>query len=336
MPMGNFLLNRDLVLMPKDIQKVVDFCYATTQEQKIIVYFGDNIGYCSDKYESILKNCAANDSARNLDYHWHGCPAGKTNLGIRANGHIYGCLAIRDEKYCAGDIRKTSLMDIWKNDRSFAWNRELKKENLGGFCGKCQHGDRCLGGCSAQKLTFGSIYADNPNCLYRQEIEALTADIAMITEPAELIKKANKYVAVKNYQAAEVYISKAISFITHNVDLLNFAGFINYFLKNYQASLEFNDHSLSINPQQAYTLRGKGMCLYKLGRTGEAISLIYRAMTLADRNEFDDICYDLAVVLMESNRYNEAMQLIENAQEKSETFGEKSRKLYLICKEKRL
>lgn len=232
MPMGNLLLNKDLVLAPQDISTVIDFCYLTAQEQKISICVGDNLGYHSDKYNKIFRCFNDYSGTKYIEgsCDWRGCSAGKNILGIRADGKIYGCLAIRDEKFCAGSVCETTLSNIWNDAKKFAWNRTLKKKDLSGFCQKCMHGDTCLGGCSAQKLSFGgSIHADNHNCTYRLEIEAITKDAEQMTEVKCLIDRAKEYIIIKNYQVAEIYVAKALDLSTNNVYLLNLAGFINFF-----------------------------------------------------------------------------------------------------------
>lgn len=169
MPMGNLQNYLDIVLQSEDISKLVMFCHKIMLEGEIIVHLGDNIGYYSTfGEEEIRESSDSEDKNRNFSFAWKGCHAGKRILGIRADGWVVGCLALRDSKYFEGNIRQQSLAEICHKPEAFAWHRRMKKEDLRGFCRECSYGDICLGGCNAQKEAFyGSAYAENPTCLYK-------------------------------------------------------------------------------------------------------------------------------------------------------------------------
>ncbi|AJA46306.1 radical SAM family protein [Clostridium pasteurianum DSM 525 = ATCC 6013] len=162
LPMGNMSKNSDLVVQPFQVDKVIDFAYRTTMENKIVIQLADCMGYFNMKEASVRKHSS------NIDgYTWTGCSAGKYTLGILNNGDIVGCTSVRDKTLVEGNIRTASLEDIWENPDNFSWNRGMKKEKLQGTCGKCKYGNICLGGCSNTKLTHGgSLYAENKYCSY--------------------------------------------------------------------------------------------------------------------------------------------------------------------------
>ena len=163
-PMGNFLKHPDLVMDRDQIQELIDFAYENTKKNDIYIQLGDDIGYYDPKQDAVFKHAHPTIQDRCC---WTGCNAGKTVLGIRANGDIYGCLSIRDEHFSEGNVRETRLTELWTRPGAFAWNREMAKEKLTGFCAKCRYARQCLGGCAGSKLTFCHSLGENTYCSYR-------------------------------------------------------------------------------------------------------------------------------------------------------------------------
>ena len=93
-----------------------------------------------------------------------GCPAGVTQLVIAANGMVYACPFLYDHP--AGDLRKNSLPDIWRNALIFKIFRRMTKGQLKGRCRICPHlPERCHGGCRAAAYVLtGDLYAEDPMC----------------------------------------------------------------------------------------------------------------------------------------------------------------------------
>jgi radical SAM protein with 4Fe4S-binding SPASM domain len=98
---------------------------------------------------------------------WRGCQAGITNIGIQSNGNIKGCLSLPDE-FIEGNTRERSILDIWKDPRSFGYNRAFDESSLSGFCRRCPHASTCRGGCMSVSYNF-TRKRDNPYCYYRIE-----------------------------------------------------------------------------------------------------------------------------------------------------------------------
>lgn len=93
------------------------------------------------------------------------CVAGKSVCSINANGDVYPCemlLGVND--FCAGNVRKESFGSIWRNSQVFSDFRKLKRKDLEGACGGCEH-RWCGGGCrAAAYYQTGSIKGPNINC----------------------------------------------------------------------------------------------------------------------------------------------------------------------------
>ena len=84
---------------------------------------------------------------------------------------------------------------------------------------------------------------------------------------------------------------------------------------------------LQREPSDVYALKGKGICLCRLGNYQDGIELLNKAVSLTDAG-FMDPYYDLAVILSEQGRRNEAIAVIEAGRIKSEQFISLSQDLY--------
>jgi len=97
-----------------------------------------------------------------------GCSAGSKVVYLDSTGIVYPCQFLRDEPM--GDVRKDSLLDIWKNDPSaMTLKFRNKKDFLTGKCGQCAHKDIC-GGCRARaKAISGSLWSEDSACYLTAE-----------------------------------------------------------------------------------------------------------------------------------------------------------------------
>jgi len=322
-PMGNMAEHRSMVIEPGDIDSVIDLAYQCMVDSSIEVMLGDCIGYFNLKEIEIFKRRCKGTYSR------QGCTAGKYTFGILHNGDVLGCTSIRDKEFIEGNIRNTSLKEIWENSVNFNWNRNMKKENLEGFCQKCRFGDRCLGGCSNAKLTTGgSVYAENRYCSYHHANKKRIKHFKRL-HTGELITMARQLTEKGYCQLAEtaLYVALQREGMDRDIDLLNLYGYISFRLGNYQAALEANEKVLQMDPHAVYALKGKGLCLSRLGSPEEGIKLLQKAVTLTDV-KFMDPYLDLAVLLSEIGRKGEAISVIEEGRKKSEQFIAQSQHLY--------
>ena len=103
---------------------------------------------------------------------WKGCQAGITVLSIKSNGDVIGCLSEPNSRV-EGNIRKRSIVDIWKDPNAFAHNRNFKIEDLGENCKGCKYGVTCRGGCTGFSVGFTGKAHNHPYCFYKIEQELL-------------------------------------------------------------------------------------------------------------------------------------------------------------------
>ena len=168
-PSGNMGEHRDLVLPAEDllwlVPQLADLCRIDSPGFEICV--GHNIGYFGNA-ESTLR---AGDRA--LPF-WLGCRAGCQVIGIESGGDVKGCLSLPstvlgEHRFVEGNVRESSLRDIWNRADGFAYNRHFKEAQLRGFCRVCRFRDVCRGGCSWAAYAQGG--SENQHCFYLQAVK---------------------------------------------------------------------------------------------------------------------------------------------------------------------
>ena len=82
-------------------------------------------------------------------------------MGIRPNGDMTPCPYL---PVFAGNLRKSSLADLWTSSELFADIR--RRTSLGGRCGECEMNGHC-GGCRARAYGMtGDLMAEDPLCTH--------------------------------------------------------------------------------------------------------------------------------------------------------------------------
>jgi radical SAM protein with 4Fe4S-binding SPASM domain len=128
-------------------------------EVGVRIWPGNNIGYFGP-YESLLRGTLPRG-------HMSSCGAGRSTLGIEANGDIKGCPSLPTSDYVGGNIRENSLRDIWERASALRFTRDRTVEDLWGYCRDCYYNDVCRSGCSwTGHVLFGKP-GNNPFCHHR-------------------------------------------------------------------------------------------------------------------------------------------------------------------------
>jgi radical SAM protein with 4Fe4S-binding SPASM domain len=146
--------------MMLDVMPMLAKLKVECDKHKIRLWPGNNIGYFGP-YETLLKGTMPRG-------HMASCGAGRSTLGIEANGDIKGCPSLPTEAYVGGNIRDRSLREIWEQTAPLRFTRDRTVENgLTGFCRDCYYNDTCRAGCSwTTHVLFGKP-GDNPFCHHR-------------------------------------------------------------------------------------------------------------------------------------------------------------------------
>ncbi|MBX3213689.1 MAG: radical SAM protein [Labilithrix sp.] len=160
--MGRAVDEQALLLEPYQVLEVMPLLARLkprADAAKIMIWPGNNIGYFGP-YETLLKGNMPRG-------HMASCGAGRSTLGIEANGDIKGCPSLPTTDYVGGNIRDHSLKDIWERSKPLRFTRDRTVEDLFGFCRDCYYNDACRAGCSwTTHVLFGKP-GNNPFCHHR-------------------------------------------------------------------------------------------------------------------------------------------------------------------------
>jgi len=161
---GNLSDHPDLILEPSALEVFVPKVVELMERHRGVLRIdpADDVGYFTDE-DAVLRANGEDEG------YWMGCQAGLTVIGIEANGNIKGCLSMQSDDFVEGNIRQESLREIWFKEGNFAYTRQYKAENLGGFCRECAYNDLCRGGCSWNAYLHGRDIGKfaNKYCLYQ-------------------------------------------------------------------------------------------------------------------------------------------------------------------------
>jgi radical SAM protein with 4Fe4S-binding SPASM domain len=162
---GNLSDHPELLLDPSDLKEIIPKTaqlMVELKEKGVRITPGDDMGYYTEEEQTLRSD------NHPIDF-WTGCQAGIQVIGIEANGNIKGCLSMQTDKFVEGNIREEPLRDIWFKEGNFAYTRNFKPENLGGFCGECKYIEFCRGGCSWKAYLHGQGTGKFANryCLYQ-------------------------------------------------------------------------------------------------------------------------------------------------------------------------
>ncbi len=126
---------------------------------KVRIWPGNNIGYFGP-YETLLRGTLPRG-------HMSSCGAGRSTLGIEANGDIKGCPSLTSTDWVGGNVRDHTLQDIWERTTPLRYTRDRTTAELWGHCKTCYYADVCRAGCTwTADVLFGRP-GNNPFCHHR-------------------------------------------------------------------------------------------------------------------------------------------------------------------------
>lgn len=100
---------------------------------------------------------------------WQGCTAGISTVGITSNGSIVGCLALGNDRFIEGNVRTSTLAEIWNDPDHFSYTRKFDLSRLGENCSSCRYGASCKGGCNSVSYALTGKFHNNPYCFHAIE-----------------------------------------------------------------------------------------------------------------------------------------------------------------------
>jgi radical SAM protein with 4Fe4S-binding SPASM domain len=161
-PMGRAADEPDVLLQPYELLEVFPVLgelARRARELGVTLWPGNNVGYFGP-YESALRGSAPRAQAGS-------CAAGRLVLGIEADGSIKGCPSLPTEAWTGGNIRDSSLKDIWERSAPLRYTRDRTVDDLWGYCRTCYYADLCRAGCTWTSFVFFGKPGNNPYCHHR-------------------------------------------------------------------------------------------------------------------------------------------------------------------------
>ena len=160
--MGRAVDEPDVLLQPYDLVALFPMLaelVARAEQSGDDLIAGNNVGYFGP-FEKILRG-------RTRKGHSCGCGAGKSTLGIEADGTIKGCPSLATREWSGGNVRDTPLREIWERAIPLRYTRDRSAHDLWGYCATCYYADECRAGCTwTGDVLFGRP-GNNPYCHHR-------------------------------------------------------------------------------------------------------------------------------------------------------------------------
>jgi MoaA/NifB/PqqE/SkfB family radical SAM enzyme len=165
-PMGSLSDHRELVLDPVQTPELLRRLADLKRQGGLQVAVGDSLGYFSPD-DRLLRG----QGWRNRAESWQGCQAGMQALGIQSDGGVKGCLSLQAREadadtFVEGNLRQTSLLELWYRHGVFAYNRDFQAASLSGGCKSCSKASLCRGGARCVTSALGNL-GDDPYCAWR-------------------------------------------------------------------------------------------------------------------------------------------------------------------------
>lgn len=152
--MGNMADRQECVVSRKEVRQIIDFIREKNRDERMVLIAADTIGYFDDNEADIR------GSTSPICY-WGGCAAGVSTVFIDSVGNVKGCGALYSNLFIEGNVRQTSLADIWNDPNRFTYNRQFATSLLSGRCAGCDVGHLCKGGCrSSNYFSTKSLYSN--------------------------------------------------------------------------------------------------------------------------------------------------------------------------------
>ena len=163
-PLGRAADRPEMLLQPWDLLDIVPRI-AKLKERAfadgILMMPGNNLGYFGPE-EALLRSTTPDGSD-----HFRGCTAGRFVMGIESNGSVKGCPSLQTSHYVGGNVRKTSIREIWDDAPELAFTRARSPDDLWGFCKTCAFAEPCMGGCTFTAHAIMGRPGNNPYCHFR-------------------------------------------------------------------------------------------------------------------------------------------------------------------------
>jgi radical SAM protein with 4Fe4S-binding SPASM domain len=150
---------KSLCLEPEDLLRLEELLLDLVPREAIHFQLANTIGYMSRSEPRLRAGTTAGMRA------WGACQGGLRSIGMTSDGTVRGCLSMPDA-FDEGNIRERSLVEIWNDEKLFAYNRSFDVTALGGPCKTCSFAKICRGGCPGLSWAATGKVGNNPYCLH--------------------------------------------------------------------------------------------------------------------------------------------------------------------------
>ena len=154
------------MISPEDYERVLNWAYDVSQSSAMQVKVT-----CAPHYFRVVRQRGGSikghghpgrGGAHGMSAMTKGCLAGQAVCFVSSRGEVYPCGYL---PVSAGNVRKTSLREIWGNAEPFKLLRDPSQ--LKGKCGPCEY-NRICGGCRARAFgAMGDFLEAEPYCTYQ-------------------------------------------------------------------------------------------------------------------------------------------------------------------------
>lgn len=161
-PMGRAADEPEVLLQPYELLEVFPLVAALKKradELGLLIWRGNTLGYFGP-YESLLQ-------AHMPGRHGGSCGAGRSTIGVEADGTIKGCPSLGTKKWAAGNILDAPLEEIWTRAEPIRYTRTRTEKDLWGYCAECYYRDVCKAGCTWMSDMLLGRPGNNPYCHHR-------------------------------------------------------------------------------------------------------------------------------------------------------------------------
>ncbi len=160
--MGRAADEPDVLLQPYDMLTLFPTLGDIAKRAKALgvrLWPGNNVGYFGP-YETVLRGTLPRG-------HLASCGAGRSTLGIEADGSIKGCPSLPSASWIGGNVRDASLKDIWERAAPLRYTRDRTVDDLWGLCRTCYYASVCRAGCTWTLFVLFGKAGNNPYCHHR-------------------------------------------------------------------------------------------------------------------------------------------------------------------------
>jgi radical SAM protein with 4Fe4S-binding SPASM domain len=161
-PAGRAADEPEVLLQPYDLLSILPALgeiSSRCSEAGIRLLPGNNVGYFGP-LEHQLRGALRCPSQAS-------CSAGRSVIGIEANGDIKGCPSLPTRGWVGGNVRDHSVQTIWERSAPLRYTRDLTVEGLWGYCRSCYYAEVCKGGCTWTSASLFERPGNNPYCHHR-------------------------------------------------------------------------------------------------------------------------------------------------------------------------